>query len=64
MFWLKACPHCGGNLREKRDASARYVSCAECGRILTRKQEKALPQATLRLLPHQLSGVTRSPIAA
>ena len=48
MFWLKACPRCGGDLHEIKDLGATYVSCLQCGQILTEQQEKALPRATLR----------------
>lgn len=48
MFWLKACPRCRGDLHEIRDVGATYVSCLQCGQILTEQQEKMLPRATLR----------------
>jgi hypothetical protein len=48
VFWLKACPRCHGDLHEIRDIGATYVSCLQCGQILTEQQEKNLPRATLR----------------
>ncbi len=44
MFWLKACPRCNGDLQEIRDVGDTYVSCIQCGRILTAAQEAALPR--------------------
>lgn len=56
MFWLKACPHCHGDLHEIKDVGASYVSCLQCGRLLTEQQEKALPRSTaLADARHQLS---------
>ncbi len=44
MFWLKACPRCHGDLHEVREVGDTYISCLQCGRILTEQQEKALPR--------------------
>jgi hypothetical protein len=44
MFWLKACPRCHGDLHEIHDVGDQYVTCLQCGRILTVEQEKALPR--------------------
>ncbi len=44
MFWLKGCPRCHGDLHRIHDVGATYVSCLQCGRILTEEQENALPQ--------------------
>lgn len=44
MFWLKACPKCQGDLQEIKDVGETYVSCIQCGRILTAVQEAALPR--------------------
>ncbi len=54
MFWLKACPRCHGDLHDIREVGDHYVSCLQCGRILTAEQEKALPRATVRALPRAL----------
>lgn len=44
MFWLKACPRCRGDLQLIHDVGADYVSCIQCGRILTADQEQLLPR--------------------
>lgn len=50
MFWLKACPKCQGDLRDIHDVGYKYVSCLQCGSVLTVEQERALPRATIRPL--------------
>ena len=50
MFWLKACSRCNGDLHEVHDVGDRYISCIQCGRILTAEQEKALPMSAPRPL--------------
>ena len=42
MFWLKACPRCQGDLHEIRDVGDEYISCLQCGKILTAEQELTL----------------------
>ncbi len=55
MYWLKGCPRCHGDLFETRESVDHYVSCLQCGRILSEAEERALPRriqvrvATLRL---------------
>lgn len=44
MYWLKACPRCHGDLHEIHDVGDQYVTCLQCGRILTEEQERALPR--------------------
>ena len=46
MYWLKACPRCHGDLHEVKDVGAQYVTCLQCGRILTAEQEKDLPRVS------------------
>jgi hypothetical protein len=43
MFWFKSCPRCHGDLHLVREVGDHYVSCLQCGRILTSEQEIALP---------------------
>lgn len=39
-YWLKACPRCRtGDLWEEKDAYGAYMSCVQCGYILTAEQE-------------------------
>jgi hypothetical protein len=63
MFWLKACPRCHGDLHDVQEVGDHYVSCLQCGRILTTEQEKTLPQATIRPLPRR-AGLVNFPGAA
>ena len=58
MFWLKSCPRCHGDLHDINDVGDHYISCLQCGRILTVEQEKALPQATIRLMPRRTVRLT------
>lgn len=45
MYWLKACSRCHGDLQEIQDVGDHYISCIQCGRILTVEQENLLPRA-------------------
>ncbi len=47
MYWLKACPRCGGDLHEEQDHYGVYVACIQCGYVLTPEEEQRL-QATER----------------
>ena len=62
MYWLKACPRCNGDLQEIKDVGETYVSCIQCGRILTAAQEATLPRKPLALQYHR--AVPRKSIAA
>jgi len=58
MFWLKACPRCHGDLHEVHEVGDSYISCLQCGRILSEQQEKALPRTAPRaavrsVVPHR-----------
>ena len=44
MYWLKACPRCGGDLVQATDLEDYSVSCLQCGLALTREQERHLPR--------------------
>ena len=41
-YWLKRCPKCMGDLREEMDSFGSYVSCMQCGHILSHTEEAAL----------------------
>jgi DNA-directed RNA polymerase subunit RPC12/RpoP len=41
-YWLKKCPKCSGDLREDLDTLGSYVTCLQCGYMLTHLQEAAL----------------------
>ena len=49
MMWLKGCPRCQGDLTqeiavEPELAGMHFVSCLQCGYVLTPDQEQALPR--------------------
>ncbi len=48
MLVLKACPRCHGDLHRIDDLGVSYVSCLQCGQILTEQQEQALQHPTPR----------------
>ena len=60
MFWLKSCPRCHGDLHEIRDVGYTYISCIQCGRILSDEQERALP----RLVRQRVQAYRASPRVA
>lgn len=41
-MWLKSCPRCLGDLILESDLHGPFVSCIQCGTILSRSQEHAL----------------------
>jgi hypothetical protein len=41
-MWLRACPRCGGDLVSESDGYGRFVSCIQCGCVLSESQEGAL----------------------
>ena len=56
MMWLKGCPKCRGDLYEEpaigaQSVAARYVSCLQCGYLLSDQEEMGLRRATPRPLP-------------
>jgi hypothetical protein len=51
MFWLKLCPKCQGDLHDGVDGFGRYVTCLQCGRYLSRPEERALGIRTLGKTP-------------
>lgn len=42
MMWLKACPRCCGDLHLDSDHFGEFVSCLQCGMILSESQEGSL----------------------
>jgi hypothetical protein len=52
MMWLKGCPRCQGDLTEELAVEPelqgmRFVSCLQCGYVLSADQEQALPRKRL-----------------
>ncbi len=45
MYWLKGCPRCHGDLHEIADLDASYISCIQCGKVLTAEQEAVYRKA-------------------
>ena len=53
MMWLKGCPKCRGDLFEEpaiglHTAASRYISCLQCGHVLTEQEEALLQTATAK----------------
>ncbi|MBI4506191.1 MAG: hypothetical protein HY691_11695 [Chloroflexi bacterium] len=51
MLWLHACPRCAGDLMEEQGYRGEvWISCLQCGAVLTGEDEAALraPGRTLR----------------
>jgi hypothetical protein len=53
MMWLKGCPRCHGDLYEEpalgaRSVASRFVSCLQCGYLLSDQEERALQGASPR----------------
>lgn len=49
-LWLKSCPRCRGDLYEEaaiglHRLASRYVSCLQCGHVLSESEEARLLQA-------------------
>jgi hypothetical protein len=42
MLWPKACPHCHGDLIRDFDLDGPFVGCIQCGRVLSKSQERVL----------------------
>jgi hypothetical protein len=42
MFWLKLCPQCGGDLMDESDVQGSFISCLQCGRMLTLSEEQEM----------------------
>jgi predicted nucleic-acid-binding Zn-ribbon protein len=56
MMWLKGCPKCRGDLYEEpaigaHSVAVRYVSCLQCGYMLTDQEEMALRRIQPRRSP-------------
>ena len=41
-YWFKECPRCKGDFREEWDNYGSYVSCMQCGYILSQAEEARL----------------------
>lgn len=48
MVYLKACPRCKGDLFTERDFRETYISCLQCGHILSILEERLLSFRTQR----------------
>jgi uncharacterized Zn finger protein len=42
MLMLKACPRCHGDLVLEQDGTSSYLTCVQCGHVLSVEQERAL----------------------
>lgn len=48
MVYLKACPRCHGDLIFDQDGRVRYLSCLQCGHVLSGAEETTLRFALAR----------------
>ncbi len=48
MFWLKKCPRCHGDLISESDVHGAFISCLQCGHLLTAAEEQAIRSAAER----------------
>jgi len=42
VVYLKSCPRCRGDLFIERDHRDRYITCLQCGHVLTTTEEMVL----------------------
>lgn len=57
MLLLKACPHCHGDLVLEQDRACGYLTCVQCGHILSAAQERKLGVYVTRLgILHSIMG--------
>jgi len=49
MLFLRACPHCHGDLAFEQDRACGYLECVQCGHVLSTAQERALGVRVSRL---------------
>ncbi len=63
MYWLKGCPRCHGDLHEIADLDVSYVSCIQCGKVLTAAQEKVYREAYRARLARKALAATGRPAA-
>lgn len=61
MVYLKACPRCRGDLFTERDLREYYVTCLQCGHVLSAREELVLQ---LRASEWVTAKVPRRPYAA
>jgi hypothetical protein len=42
MFWIKKCPRCRGDLIGESDIHGSFITCLQCGHMLSAAEEAAL----------------------
>jgi hypothetical protein len=42
MVYLKSCPRCRGDVFTEHDLRERYLTCLQCGHVLTSQEESKL----------------------
>lgn len=52
MMMFKACPRCGGDVRESSDMYGRYVSCVQCGHSADVPEPRVVA-ATYQVVEHK-----------
>lgn len=61
-MWLKSCPRCRGDLYEEaavglHRVASHYISCLQCGHVLTEAEESRLLQLRQTSAPAAVSRV-------
>jgi len=51
MMWRKSCSRCRGDLVLDSDYHGPYVSCIQCGNVLSDQQRRSLLLRSTRVLP-------------
>ena len=64
MMWRKSCPRCRGDLVLDSDHYGQYVSCIQCGNILSDRQHRSLLQPSTRVLPRPSPGAVEHAVVA
>jgi hypothetical protein len=60
MMWRKSCSRCRGDLVLDSDYHGPYVSCIQCGNVLSDQQHRALLLRAKRVFPEESLGAERS----
>lgn len=53
MMMFKACPRCGGDIRETSDMYGAYVSCVQCGHSADIQEQRMVTTPVLHQIVEQ-----------
>jgi hypothetical protein len=59
VVYLKACPRCHGDLFTERDRRCRYLSCLQCGHVLSAQEEFVVQFRANQWVPAPVPKLTR-----